>query len=212
MASELYADDPAGRVAAAARLSPRQRKHLLRDAGDWPAYSPGSINAWLLLVTTKPPTWRDPIVDWIEAGPALGAAHEGFFYPDPLGFWAELRHWASVIVGVGLIDALTVTTVLHGSSLGWALDLMRPKVVLFLDEPASRAAPEVRLDLRPSPRNIPDPHRAGQYYEGWWSRAQRGGEELVVGKSPQHPVMHNLYLRADMDAYLVNRPGRAPSI
>ena len=55
MASELYADDPSGRLMAAARLSGRQRKSLINAAADWPNDSPGAVNAWLLLVTTKAP-------------------------------------------------------------------------------------------------------------------------------------------------------------
>ena len=60
---------------------------------DWPPYSPGSVNAWLLLVTTKPPSWQDDLVRWEEQPLTLGKAHEGFFYPDPLAFWAEVRKW-----------------------------------------------------------------------------------------------------------------------
>jgi hypothetical protein len=200
MESELYADEPVARLAAAARLKARERRKVLaRVNGEWPADSPGAVNAWLLLVTTKPPSWRDPYVMWRDCPPTLGEPHEGFFYPDPLGFWSELRHWATTAVGVSNPGALSITTVLHGADgVEWALDLMRPRVVLFLDEPAWQASPFggfSRLDAW----HIPDPHRPGQFYEGWW---MRDGVGRVVGKAPQHPAAHNLYRREDMDGFL----------
>jgi hypothetical protein len=76
----------------AARAAKRRVRHGLDDrARDWPPNSPAAINAWLLLVTTKPPTWRDNLVLWEDHPPTLGRANEGFYYPDPLGFWAEIR-------------------------------------------------------------------------------------------------------------------------
>jgi hypothetical protein len=201
MASELYADNPTSRLAAAARLSARHRRNLIHDASDWPANSPGAINAWLLLVTTKPPTWRDPFVEWRELPPVLGDTHEGFLYPDPLGFWAEVRHWATLMVGLPLAETLSVTTLLHGPDLKWAIRLMQPHIVLFLDEPAWH---ESGMSASHAPHHIPDPHREGQVYEGWWGRTR--DENLIVGKAPQHPAMHNLYNRADMDTFLRSRP------
>jgi hypothetical protein len=196
----LYADEPAARLAASARLKPRDRRKLLaRPNGDWPADSPGAVNAWLLLVTTKPPTWRDPYVMWRDAPPTLGEPHEGFFYPDPLGFWAEIRHWAEATTGLVNPDALSVSAVLHGSgSIDWALALMRPRVVLFLDEPAWQAS-GIALATERDARHIPDPYRAGQLYEGWWAEATDG---RVIGKAPQHPAAHKLYRRQDMDGFL----------
>src|SRR5205814_8705280 len=65
----------------------------LHDALPISDHSPGALNAWLLLVTTKPPSWKDRLLVFPESPLSLGAPHEGFFYPDPLGFWAEVRHW-----------------------------------------------------------------------------------------------------------------------
>ena len=59
----------------------------------WPPLSPGACNAWLLLVTTKPPQWGDDLVPFPEAPLTLGEPHEGFLYPDPIGFWDEVRRW-----------------------------------------------------------------------------------------------------------------------
>ena len=98
-------------------------------------------------------------------------------------------------------EALSVTTLLHGPRLAWAIELMRPRVVLFLDEPAWQGS---GLEVTQSGHHIPDPHREGQVYEGWWGRT--ADESRIVGKTPQHPAMHNLYSRADMDAFLRAAP------
>ena len=72
----------------------RVRKGLAEKVKDWPSSSPGSLNPWLLLVTTKEPVWRDPYIAWEELPLTLGTAHQGFFYPDPMGFFAEICRWA----------------------------------------------------------------------------------------------------------------------
>ena len=194
--SELYADEPTTRLAAAARVHPRQHKALLKRAAGWPELSPGALNAWLLLVTTKPPAWRDPLATWSERPPTLGDAHPGFFYPDPLGFWAEIRRWAITLVALDMADALAVTSLLHGASPDWAVGVMHPRVVLFLDETAWRAA---EWDVDVHAHHIADPFRDGQVYEGWWGQRADG---LVVGKAPQHPAAHKLYDAGDMSDFL----------
>lgn len=185
------------------------RRSLLRRAGHWPVYSPGSVNAWLLLATTKPPVWRDALVLWPEDSPTFGEPAHGFFYPDPLGFWAEVRRWATVIVRTrrpewGTSDALSVTTLLHVGDdpdrLRWARDLMRPQVVLFLDEPSWQGA---GLTVQKQLHHVPDPHRPQQVYEGFWAVLDSG---VAVGKAPQHPTTHNLYRAADLDAFLAAVP------
>ena len=162
-----------------------------------------------MLVTTKPPTWRDALVLWPEDGPTLGEPHHGFFYPDPLGFWSEVRRWATVLTRLRrpewtTSDALAVTTLLHVGDdpgrLTWARSLMRPHVVLFLDEPSWLAS---GLDVRMQRHHVPDPHRTQQVYEGFWATTPDG---TVVGKAPQHPATHNLYRSEDMDRFL----GAAP--
>ena len=205
MASALYADDPSVRLDAALRLPDRQRRTLVKQAEGWPPDSPGALNAWLLLVTTKPPTWRDPFVEWRDLPPTLGSPHEGFFYPDPLGFWAEIRHWATVLVDLPFAEALSVSAVLHGAEhLKWALGITQARVVVFLDEPAWQTS---NLTVTPEPHSIPDPFRAGQTYDGWWGRVP----QAILGKAPQHPAAHKLYDRADMDGFL-SQPRQAARI
>lgn len=193
----------------ARRLGRLGRRALRRRAEGWPDHSPGALNAWLLLVTTKPPTWRDTLVLWPDDPPTLGEPHHGFFYPDPLGFWAEVRRWATMVVRTrrpewSTSDALAVTTLLHvgddAGRLAWARTLMRPHVVLFLDEPSWLAA---GMDVDRHPHHVPDPHRPQQVYEGFWGATADG---LVVGKAPQHPAMHNLYRGEDMDRFLASAP------
>jgi hypothetical protein len=186
-----------------------KRRQVLRRVRDWPAESPGAANAWLLLITTKPPSWRDPLILWPEAPPTLGVAHHGFWYPDPLGFWDEIRRWATILVGlveagVTSPDALAVTALFHigeqPDRLQWALSRLQPKVLLFLDE-ASLATGG--LDYEAVAFSIPDPHRAGVEYEGHWGRTAQG---LIVGKAPQHPAAHQFYRKPDMDTYLLAAP------
>ena len=191
----------------------RVRRSLEGAIGDWPPYSPAAVNAWLLLVTTKPPTWRDPLVAWEEHPPALGRAPEGFWYPDPLGFWAEVRRWALEILRLhdpawSLPDALSLTTLLHMNDepdrLHRALELSEPQTILFLDEPSWERS---GLEVRQVAHHITDPHRPGQVYEGFWGQTPDG---RAVGKAPQHPTTHNLYRAEDMLGFLRGAPRRSP--
>ena len=182
---------------------------MLERVGPWPDYSPGVVNAWLLLVTTKPPSWQDNLVPWKERPLTVGEAHENFFYPDPLGFWAEVRTWALQIVRLhqpawSTPEVLAVTMLLHADDeperFRRALELCAPRVVLFLDEPSWEQS---GLQVSRTPHYISDPHRPKQVYEGFWGTTAEG---LVVGKSPQHPTTHNLYRREDMSSFLRSAP------
>ena len=182
---------------------------LERAPDDWPPYSPGSVNAWLLFVTTKPPAWQDDLVLWEDRPLTVGEANEGFFYPDPLGFWAEIRKWTLELLHPhapdwGINEALSVTTLVHQADdptrLQGALGLCQPRTILFLDEPSWERS---GLTARQVPHYIHDPHREGQVYEGFWST---GDDGAVIGKAPQHPTMHNLYREEDMLAFLRSAP------
>jgi hypothetical protein len=210
IAADLFADDPATRLAAARDVGRLARRSLLHKLSGWPEFSPGAANAWLLLVTTKPPSWRDPIVIWPDGPPTFGTPHEGFFYPDPLGFWSEVRRWSvelfrAVAPECQLADALSLTALLHVGDTRARVELAvracRPRVVLYLDEAA-----RVTGGVEPAGEviSIPDPHRPGTVYEGWWRKQDDGH---IVGKSPQHPASHLLYKQADMDAFLRAIPG-----
>jgi hypothetical protein len=199
-------------LASARSQGRRARRALAQKAGGWPAYSPGSVNAWLLFVTTKPPAWRDDLVHWEEQPLGLGQAHEGFFYPDPLGFWAEVRKWAVELFrrrqpDWGVSEALALTTLLHVGDnpgrLGRALELCRPRLVLFLDEPSWERS---GLTVTQVPHHITDPHRPGLVYEGFWGQDPDG---VTIGKAPQHPTTHNLYRDEDMLAFLRSAPDPA---
>lgn len=206
----LYSHHPEDRLKSAQAQKGRARRSLIEQARDWPPYSPGAINAWLLLVTTKPPAWRDSLVSWPEAPPTLGEAHEGFFYPDPLGFWAEVRRWVKELYlpyqrHWSMADMLSVTMLVHVGDeperFHRAAALADPRMIVFLDEPSlDRAGVDgVRRELH----SITDPHRRGQVYEGFWGRRDDG---VVVGKSPQHPATHNLYCSEDMLGFLRSAP------
>ncbi len=185
--------------------------------GDWPPNAPGSLNAWLLLVTTKEPLFRDPLVQWQDRPLALGAAHQGFYYPDPMGFWAEIRTWAVELFRLrqprwGGTEALALTALLPAGGrpdrVARAVEALDPQLVLFLDEP-SWAASRGRFDIiQQVPHYITDPHRPKQAYEGFWGRT---GDGVVVGKSPQHPATHNLYRADDILGYLRSAPIHGPA-
>jgi len=59
------------------------------------------------------------------------------------------------------------------------------------------------MTVRQHPHYVPDPHREGQVYEGFWAN---DGDGLVIGKAPQHPATHRLYRAADMDRFLSLAP------
>ncbi len=206
----LFDDDPARRLSAARTLTARARRRLA-DARGWPTDSPGARNAWLLFVTTKPPSWRDPLHPWTERPLTLGEPHEGFLYPDPIGFWIEVRRWSLELFRLqrpewSTAESLSLTALVHVGAdprhLQTALETCAPRLLVFLDEPAWRAAD---LDVKITPLSVPDPHRPGQEYEGWWATASDG---VVVGKAPQHPTMHRLYDAADLATWLRAAPRR----
>ena len=85
------------------------------------------------------------------------------------------------------------------AQLAVAQDLCRPRLIVFLDEPAWQSA---AIEVATAPFSVPDPHRAGQVYEGWWGTTASGA---VVGKAPQHPTMHRLYRAEDLTAWLPRR-------
>lgn len=206
----LFDASPAARLGAARALPPREVARLTTVAG-WPPLSPGARNAWLLLVTTKPPQWTDPLVPFPEEPLRLGEPHPGFLYPDPIGFWSEVRRWCAAVLatreaGWATPEAVSVSALVHlGDDVGrltTAIGVTRPGVVLFLDEPAWQSsgwAAEAQLE----PHHIVDPHRAGQVYQGCWGRRTDG---TIVGKAPQHPTMHRLYRWDDMAQFLRSCP------
>jgi hypothetical protein len=204
----LHASRPDRRLRAAQALREKDRRAVLRRAEGWPNHSPGAVNAWLLLFTRKPPSWEDPLLPWTDASPTLGEPHPGFFYPDPTGFWAEVRHWVHELVrvrepGWSLADALSVAALVHrgddAERLSWMRALARPRVILFLDEPSWSTS---GLTARQVAHRIKDPFRP-QVYEGFWGRTPDG---IIVGKAPQHPSMHNLYDTSDMTGFLRSAP------
>ena len=168
----------------------------------------------MVLVTTKSPDWRDPLTKFPEDSPTLGDPHAGFFYPDPIGFWAEVRRWLTTIVrradpGLDIPSALAVSALVHVGTqperLEAAMATCRPAVVLFLDEAAWLAS---GWTVDAAPHHVPDPHRDGQVYQGFWGRRADG---LVVGKAPQAPSAHRFYEWADMSGFLESVPLRARS-
>ena len=205
----LYASNPALRLSAARALGGRSSRKLLDGIGAWPPLSPGAANAWLLLVTTKSPTWRDPLFPWPEGTLTLGEPHDGFLYPDPIGFWSEVRRWSIELFRAhqptwSTGECLALTSLVHvgddPGQMARATRTCQPRMTVFLDEPAWDAA---GLTVATTPVSVPDPYREGQTYVGWWGVQADG---TVVGKSPQHPTMHRLYRAEDLTAWLQSAP------
>ena len=90
MDDKLFSPRADERLAAARAVKGRARAAVLLQGHDWSPNSPAAINAWLLFVTTKPPIWQYNLVLWEDHPPSLGQANEVFYYPDPLGSWAEI--------------------------------------------------------------------------------------------------------------------------
>lgn len=206
----LYADDPVARLAAARALGAKEAARLRAASEPWPSLSPAAVNAWLLLVTTKPPQWADDLVPWPEGPRSTGEPHPGFLYPDPIGFWGEVRKWCAAVVGTRVrgwdtTEAVSVSALVHlgqePDRLRHALTVTRPHVVLFLDEPSWQAAGFEPVAVEP--HHVPDPHRDGQVYQGLWGRLVDG---TILGKAPQHPTMHRLYRWGDMAHFLDSCP------
>ncbi|MGH9069544.1 MAG: hypothetical protein ACRD0J_18920 [Acidimicrobiales bacterium] len=219
-ASSVWSPDPSRRLEAASSLPDRRRRRLLARAGGWPdgsAGSAGSANAWLLLVSTKAPTWSDALVSWQDLPPTLGRPHPGLFHPDRLGFWSEVRKWsiellAPRVPGRSAADLLALTAVVAVGDdprrAAAARALTRPGMVLGLDEGAAATA-----GLSPRARSavaVGDPYRTGQRYQGWWGVEADG---TVVGKAPQHPAANRLYLTSDLLDFLAAAPvpGQEPA-
>jgi len=125
-----------------------------------------------------------------------------------------VRKWSVELVRqvepeFGTAEALSVAALLHmdddARRFNDAVEILRPGLVLFLDEASWENS---GLEVRRAPHHITDPHRAGKVYEGFWGQTPTG---MVVGKSPQHPTMHNLYRADDMLAFLRSVPLTPPA-
>lgn len=148
------------------------------------------------------------MLEWREGPPTLGEAHEGFLHPDPIDFWVEVRRWLRTLLADHPMEpweVLAVSALVHLGAglegLDTVLAVARPHVVLYLDEAAWQLREPAAVDVQR--HAIPDPHRAGVVYEGWWGRTPHG---TIVGKSPQHPAAHRLYDTGDLDGFLAARP------
>lgn len=199
-----------GAAALAAARPGRRRHDEVAPIGAWPSRSPGAANAWLVLLASKPPTGEDPLLPWPEEPLTFGEAHLGFFYPDTLGYLAEVRRWITELVraaepGAHTADALAVSALAHVGDdptvAAAVLAICSPAVVLCLDDGAWRLAG--LTPVRVESHHVPDPHRAGQVYQGLWGRTAEG---TVVGKAPQHPAAHHFYRAVDLTDFLCAAP------
>ena len=93
----FYSAQPQERVTALYQAPSNLRDDLMAGLPDWPIYSPGSLNAWLVFLGPSPGDspggpWN---YDWL---PSLGRAHGGVAeYRDSRGFWKGIREYACAI-------------------------------------------------------------------------------------------------------------------
>ena len=163
-ADDLFAPSPAARLMAARPLSGRARRKALDGVKGWPADSPGALNAWLLFVTTKPPTWREKLLAWPDGPLTLGEPHDGFLYPDPIGFWTEVRRWSIELLRVheprwSTAECLALTALVHVGERPEHLALAQQDVPTAHDRVPRRAGLAVRPTSTWPPPPSPSPTR-----------------------------------------------------
>ena len=93
----FYSGEPGERVAALANTTDEVRNGLLGRIPQWPKFSPGSLNAWLVFLGPSP--GNSPGGDWdYDPNPSIGCAHPGVAeYLDGKGFWNGIRDYASAV-------------------------------------------------------------------------------------------------------------------
>ncbi len=95
--SGFYSAEPRERVAAL-RGTTLELRRLLIDGVNWPRYSPGTLNAWLVFLGASP--GASPKGPWdYDPLPAVGGAHPGVAeYPGRMGYWDGIRLFARTIL------------------------------------------------------------------------------------------------------------------
>ena len=93
----FYSGDPRKRVIALANITEDGRVALLNQVPEWPAMSPGSLNAWVVFLGASP--GGSPGGAWTyDPRPSVGGAHPGVAeYVDGRGFWNGIREYAGAI-------------------------------------------------------------------------------------------------------------------
>ncbi len=93
----FYSAAPDRRVAALGHATSDLRDTLMTGLPDWPMFSPGSLNAWLVFVGPSP--GNSPGNAWsYDPLPSTGGAHLGVAeYQDRRGFWNGVREYARTI-------------------------------------------------------------------------------------------------------------------
>ena len=88
------------------------REALVSQVPQWPAMSPGSLNAWLVFLGPSP--GNSPGEPWnYDPNSSIGCAHPGVSeYVDRRGFWNHIREYArAVLYELGANDAYAATMI-----------------------------------------------------------------------------------------------------
>ncbi len=93
----LYSAIPQERVTALGKATGDDRDRLMSELPDWPIFSPGSLNAWLVFLGPSP--GNSPGGSWdYDPLPSVGDAHPGVAeYSDRRGFWKRIREYACAV-------------------------------------------------------------------------------------------------------------------
>ena len=90
----FYSAQPQERTRALRHATIELRNHLMAGLPDWPMFSPGTINAWLVFLGASP--GNSPGGPWnYDPLPSIGGTHPGVAeYVDANGFWNGIRQYA----------------------------------------------------------------------------------------------------------------------
>lgn len=97
--SGFYSSVPSERVAALKRTTEGTRDELLSQLPEWPLYSPGGLNAWLVFLGPSPGASPSETGWSFDPRPSIQGAHPGVSkYRDTRGFWNGIRAFAKAIL------------------------------------------------------------------------------------------------------------------
>jgi hypothetical protein len=97
----FYSADPRERIAAlrGPTLELLELRRQLLEGVNWPRYSPGTLNAWLVFLGASPGASPGKLPWDYDPRPAVGRAHPGVAeYQDAKGYWDGIRLFSRTIL------------------------------------------------------------------------------------------------------------------
>ena len=191
-ADGLYANDPARRLEAARALHGRAPKKALAAHGRLAGRLARLLQRVAALRHHEAPSWRDPLHPWVERPLTIGEPHEGFLYPDPIGFWDEVRRWAVELFRLhqpawSTSESLSLTTPRARrrrprAARVRAQRLCQPRMIVFLDEPAWQSA---AIDVATTPFRCRTPTAPARSTRAGGARPRRAPSSASRRSTPR---------------------------